>query len=216
MLATADFKNWIRTMTRRLIAALLAFFLVAPLGGVRAAEPMDGARKFIESLADEAMHSLTGASTPRPQRIEGFRKLFESNFDVELIGQWILGRYWRPASEEERKEYLKLFEDLMVVSYVDRFARYTGDKLKITGAEKTGEKDVTVRSQIDNPGSSQPVRVDWRVVPQGQSYKIVDVIVEGTSMSTTLRSEFGSIINREGGKVAGLNRALKEKVDALR
>lgn len=204
-------------MTRRfLIAATMILCLAFPGATLRAAEPVDGARKFIESLAEEAMGSLTRAATPRPERIERFRKLFNANFDVELIGQWILGRYWRTATAEERKEYLVLFEDLMIVSYVDRFARYTGDKLKVTGAEKTGEKDVTVRAQIDNPGSSQPVRVDWRVVPRGDGFKIVDVIVEGTSMSTTLRSEFGSIINREGGKVSALNRVLKEKTETLR
>ena len=35
-------------------------------------------------------------------------------------------------------------------------------------------------------------------------------------MSTTLRSDFGSIIRREGGKVAGLIEVLRDKTKSLR
>ena len=35
-------------------------------------------------------------------------------------------------------------------------------------------------------------------------------------MSNTLRSDFGSIVRRQGGKVAGLITALREKTEALK
>jgi phospholipid transport system substrate-binding protein len=209
------------TLTRRSFALLAATFLTlaspAAQTAAQAADASpDGAKQFIDSLSSEAMQSLATASTPRPQRIEKFRHLFNTNFDVRGIGQWILGRYWPSATDDEKKEYLTLFEDLMVASYVDRFARYTGD-LKIGQATKsTSDSTYIVNSRIDNPSSGQPVRVDWRVVPMDGGWKIVDVVVEGTSMSTTLRSEFGSIINQKGGKVSGLNEALREKTKTLK
>jgi phospholipid transport system substrate-binding protein len=44
------------------------------------------------------------------------------------------------------------------------------------------------------------VRVDWRV----RGGKVIDVIVEGVSMSVTQRSEFSSIIQRNGGDIEAL------------
>ena len=44
----------------------------------------------------------------------------------------------------------------------------------------------------------------WRVRPIDNSWKIVDVAVEGVSMSATERSEFSSVIDRNGGKVQPL------------
>lgn len=203
-----------------LFIRVIAFVLVLAGAGVpiqsagAAGSLEDGAKQFIESLADQAVKSLTSEGTPRETRIERFRKMFNDNFDTRTIGQWVLGRNWNTASEEQRTEFLKLFEDLMVVSYVDRFAKYTGESLKITQSLKGGDNDAAVSSRIDNPGG-QPVRVDWRVIKKDSAYKIIDVVVEGTSMSTTLRSDFGSIIRQQGGKIEGLLQALREKTKSL-
>lgn len=176
----------------------------------------DAARKFIESLADKAIQALAKQEVPRRERIKRFRVLFNENFAVADIGQWILGRYWRKATENQRGEYLALFEDLMVVSYVDRFTAYAGEKLTITKTLPAGDGAAIVFSEIIRPAGGPPVRVDWRVDVKDEDYKIVDVIVAGTSMSTTLRSDFGSIIRRSGGKVAGLIDELRKKTEDLK
>ena len=97
---------------------------------------------------------------------------------------------------------------MIVVSYVDRFAGYTGEGLAITKAVALDDGNAMVFSEIVRPTGGPPVRVEWRVATEDESLRIVDVVVEGTSMSTTLRSDFGSIIRREGGKVAGLIKVL--------
>jgi len=67
-----------------------------------------------------------------------------------------------------------------------------------------------VQSEVFKPGS-QPARVDWRVRTAGGQPKIVDVVVEGVSMAVTQRSEFAAVIQRSGGRVAGLLTALRDK-----
>lgn len=201
-----------RFLTGALASAALLF--VVPSAGP-AAGVEDAARKFIESLGDRAIHALTKQEVPRRERVKRFRHLFNENFAVADIGQWILGRYWRKATENQRGEYLALFEDLMVVSYVDRFTAYAGEKLTITKTLPAGDAAAIVFSEIVRPAGGPPVRVNWRVGVKDEAYKIVDVIVEGTSMSTTLRSDFGSIIRRSGGEVAGLIDELRKKTKSL-
>jgi phospholipid transport system substrate-binding protein len=174
------------------------------------------ATTFVKGLAEKAIRELTDKSVPREQRIGRFRNYFNDHFAVNGIGKWILGRHWRKASEAERAEYLELFEDLMVVSYVDRFAAYVGEPLHIQKALIQDQNNITVFSEISQEKSGAVVRVDWRVGRKGDILKVVDVIVEGTSMSNTLRSDFGSIIRQRGGKVAGLLEALREKTENLR
>ena len=202
---------------RSFLAGALAsatLFFAGPVAG-QAAGIEEAARKFIESLADKAIQALTKQEVPRRERIERFRHLFNENFAVAGIGRWILGRYWRKATARQRDEYLALFEDLMVASYVDRFTEYAGERLTITKTVPTGDGAVIVFSEIIRPAGGPPIRVDWRVGVKDQTHKIVDVIVEGTSMSTTLRSDFGSIIRRNGGKVAGLIDVLRKKTETL-
>ena len=190
-------------------------FLASPVAGQRAG-PENAARKFVESLADKAIQALTKKEIPRRERIKRFRRLFNENFAVAGIGRWILGRYWRKATARQRGEYLALFEDLMVASYVDRFTEYAGESLTITKTLPAGDGAIIVFSEIVRPAGGPPVRVNWRVGVKDETYKIVDVIVEGTSMSTTLRSDFGSIIRRSGGKVAGLIDELRKKTKSLK
>ena len=199
---------------RSLIGGLLAVLLL--MGGRAHAGIEEGANAFLKSLANQAVKSLTDADTPRPERIKRFRAIFRANFAVRSIGKFVLGRNWRRASDEERKEYLVLFEDLIVISYVDRFQRYAGDSLKVKRTRVDSERIATVFSEIKRPDGAKPIHVDWRVGTNGTTYKLLDVVIEGTSMSNTLRSDFGSIVRREGNQIGGLLAALREKTAALK
>jgi phospholipid transport system substrate-binding protein len=173
------------------------------------------AQTFIETISDKAINLLTSKDLPKAKRVANFRELFIEHFAVKGIGRWVLGRYWKRASEVEKEEYLGLFEDLMVVSYVDRFTKYTSNGLKIVKTISKRANTATVYSQIIQPGASSAIRVNWRVGSRDDETKVVDVVVEGTSLSNTLRSEFSSVIRRNGGSVSGLLAVLHKKTAAL-
>jgi len=203
----------------RMTAVIAAFFAAACLAATPAAsaERDVAARQFIASLADRAIQALTTADIARAERIRRFRTLFNDHFAVEDIGKWVLGRYWTRATPAEQQEYLRLFEDYIVASYVDRFATYTGEQLRITRSLAEEGERATVFSEIALPGGGKtPVRVDWRVEGEAGRLKITDLVVEGVSMSTTLRSEFASIMRRDGGKLDGLFAVLREKTAAIK
>ena len=175
----------------------------------------EGSANFIRSLAQKAIESLTDPDVSREERIDRFRALFSDSFAVRSIGKRVLGRYWRKAGSEERMEYQKHFERLMVVAYVDRFANYAGERLIIRENRIEDSAIATVFSEIQRRGNKKPIRVDWVVGTNGTIFKIVDVKVEGVSMTTTLRSEFSSIIRRRNGKVSGLIEELAKKTAQL-
>jgi len=182
----------------------------------RADETSDKAGQFVHNLADQAIGSLTGQNVDQAERNSRFRELFVANFDVPSLGKSALGRYWQIATPEEQGEYLKVFEDYVVMTYAGRFREYTGEKLEVGDVGKApGGDAITVKSQLVRPNGQPPVRIDWRLAIADSSYKIVDVIIEGVSMAQTQRSEFASVVSRSGGKVAGLISELREKTKSL-
>ncbi|MGJ3261431.1 MAG: MlaC/ttg2D family ABC transporter substrate-binding protein [Rhodospirillales bacterium] len=201
---------------KRLFSALfiVAFFIAVP--SANAGELEDGARDFIRDLEKEAIASLTDPKKERPARVAAFRELFNDKFAVAAIGRWVLGRNWRRASEAEQTEFLDLFEDLMVVMYVDRFEDYAGEKLDILKTSPVDENRATVHTEIVRPDGidGKPVSVLWRVGRQDDIYKVLDVVVEGASMSITLQQEFASIV-KQTGSVAGLIEELRKKTAEL-
>ena len=187
---------------REFLACCLVVLMAVP--GARAENHGDEAGGFITSMADKAIAALTEEGISREQRVARFRGLLKENFAVRSIGRWVLGRYWRKATFAERSEYLKLFENLIVTSYVDRFERYSGETLTVVKTVVKKDGDAIVYSQITRSQGVKPVNVGWRVRVNKGKYMIVDVIVEGISMGQTQRSEFASVIRKNGGNVNGL------------
>lgn len=169
-----------------------------------------GAQSFIEGIAQRGIGFLSDETLSDAQRAQEFRKLLRESFDMKTIGRFALGRYWKTSTEKERKEYLKLFEDMIVTVYSRRFSDYDGHKLEVTGAMPTGKSDAIVSSHIV-PESGPKVAVEWRVRYKNGQYKVVDIIVEKVSMSLTQRSDFASVIQRGGGQIEVLLAHLRQE-----
>jgi phospholipid transport system substrate-binding protein len=199
-----------RTRLRWLGIVLLAAVAAAP--PAVAADDAKPASAFVQSLGDQAIGIITDAKLSPTDRETRFHDMFVGSFDVPTIGRFVLGRYWRTASEPQRTEFLKLFEDMIVKTYNNRFKDYKGEQFQVTGTRPDGDS-VMVTTNVTQPrGGAQPVRVDWRVVNRQGKYRIVDVIIEGVSMSVTQQQEFGSVIQRNGGQIDGLLATMRERI----
>lgn len=205
-------------LTRRFfVAALLSAGIALSSSVAMAKDFGQEAEAFVQTMADKAMTSFRTV-TDEEQLNKDFRTLLNDGFDVRAIGKWVLGRYWRKASEGEKEEYLKLFEDFIVVTYAKRFKDYSGENItfSVTQSLTKNDKDAIVRSKIERPEGGEPILVDWRVkATQDDVMKVVDVLIAGVSMSQTQRSEFTSVIKNNGGEVSGLIAALKTKTSEL-
>jgi phospholipid transport system substrate-binding protein len=195
---------------RSLFLALLLAVAAAGASPARAEDANPAASTFIQSLGSQAIGELTGPNVPQPDREARFRKLLDSHFDMPAIAKFVLGRYWRTATEAERTDFQKLFEDYIVQSYSVRFGEYSGERFQVSGSSGGGDDITIVHSKIDRTGA-EDVRLDWRLRKADGSFAIVDIIVEGVSMAVTQRSEFASVIQSKGGTVKGLIDALRAK-----
>jgi len=172
----------------------------------------DKAKAFILGLADQAIKALTMPNISQVDRKNRFRILLNENFAIKTIARWVIGRHWKKATESEKAEYLKLFEELLTVTYVNKFSEYAGQNLDVVKSLVSSAKDAVVFSEIVREGT-QPVHVDWQVRSSDNiTFKIVDVKVEGVSIGQTQKSEFSSVIRQNNGKVEGLLAVLRKRV----
>jgi phospholipid transport system substrate-binding protein len=194
-------------MRRTVLAAFASIMgaLGAPVILAAAADPA----AVITELGNRALDVLGKNATPA-QRVARFHELFREDFDVPGIARFVLGRYWKTATPEQQQEFVKLFEDYIALVYSNQLAAYSGETLRVTGS-RTSAEEAIVASEIIRPSGSPPVKVDWHLTDRNGAYKISDVTVDGISMAVTQRSEFASVIQRNGGQVANLIAQLREK-----
>jgi phospholipid transport system substrate-binding protein len=191
---------------------LLAGAAVAALAAlpVRAA-PTDPSA-FVDGVVQEALTILRNKQMPDSERESMFSTLLHRNFDIPRISRFVLGRYWNAASNQERDEFRKLFEQWVVKTYSAHFKEYTGETIKIGDARAENDVNFVVQSELIHPNGSPPALVNWHVRKEDAGFKILDVDVEGVSMALTERDEFSSVIQRSGGSVASLNQSLQQRL----
>lgn len=168
-----------------------------------------GAKNFIASMGDRGINFLGNPAMTESAKKAEFKKLLNDSFDMNTIARFSLGTYWKVATPAQQQEYLKLFNTMIIKVYSKRFSEYKGQTFEVKSTRKENEKDSVVTSFIV-PTDGAKVQVDWRVRNKGGSYKVVDIIVEGVSMSQTQRSDFASVIQRGGNKVEALLTHLRQ------
>jgi phospholipid transport system substrate-binding protein len=170
------------------------------------------AATFLDTMRERAIADLTDTTRSEKEREALFRSLLNETFDIERIGQFVVGRYWRQADDGDRQAFLQAFEDAVVQRFLPLFSQYQGEQLIVGGAEpdsKNPKFTVVTSTYIDAQG--RHVKADWRLLEDNGRYKVFDVVVEGVSMAITLRSEYASVIKNQGG-LPGLVSLLRDKL----
>ncbi|HEY3917165.1 MAG TPA: ABC transporter substrate-binding protein [Stellaceae bacterium] len=199
-------------MIRPLVAAF-GFVLVVATTPVFAQAPAQGAeaRQFVSGLGDQVIQLIGDKQAPAAQRKQQFASLVDKSFDVDGIARFILGPYWRTATEQQRADFQQVFKTYMVNVYWADFSQYSGQKLAVTGQRAESPTSTVINSEIEQPNGKPPVKVDWRVASANGGYKITDVTVGGVSELVTYRQEFADVIAQGGGNVATLTDKLRQK-----
>lgn len=185
-------------MKRVLYSLLLAASLVLPAAYGNAASS-DDASKYVETLGNQTITIISNAKLAKPQKQTRLEKVFSDNVDIPWVGRFVMGRFWKQATPDQQKRYLKEYQKFVITHYASRFAEYSSGQFKITGAREDAENEFIINMHmLSGDKNAEPVLVDYRVRGSKGNFKIFDVIVEGVSMITTQRSEFNAILSDKG------------------
>lgn len=194
---------------KKLLWALVALWV--GIQGAQATIDPQKAEAFMSNIGSEVISLLTNKNISDQERAQKFQQMLDSSFDVHAVGKFVLGRYWKQATEEQKQQFLKLFTETTVLSYATRFKEYTSEKFEVTGSRMETDGGVTVTSKIVRPQGPE-ISIDWRIFEKKGEMRIYDVILEGISMGITQRSEFAAVIQKGGGNIESLNAALEKKL----
>ena len=200
---------------RTLLSAFAAIaLLVMPAGPANAGTDPDRAEEFINNLGEEVLEVLQRGELSESEAREEFGRIFRTGFDIPTIGQFVLARYWRQADSDQRREYIDLFEQMVIETYARRFREYSDEQFEITRTRPEGDRDVLVTTRVYRPGGGDSVEVAWRVRDRDDGPQIIDVIIEGVSMGVTQRQEFASVIERNNGSIDALLDQMRDHVNS--
>lgn len=189
-------------MYKPLIAGFLWLMLTAAFTATTAwsADP-DAALKLARDTSEQMLAALKKNRTElekNPNKIYDLvHKIALPHFDFRLISQWILGKYWRSASAEQRERFTEEFRTLLVHTYAKALLEYIDAEIEFLPVNAASDNDVTIRSQI-NPGGGPAIPINYNMHYKKGAWKVYDVSVDGISLVTNYRGSIGSQIKKEG------------------
>ena len=196
---------------RATLLAGLGLLLARP-----ASAQMDATRAvaFIQTTGSAIVAAVNSPTLTAPQRQERVASLLRQALDIEGIGRFILGRWWRVASPAEQQEYLRLFEETVIRNLASRFGNYQGVRFSLGRSQQRTEDDVLVTTIVERPGV-EPFNLDWRVADVNGQPRVVDMVAEGTSLRLTQRSEYSAVVQRGGNQVSALLTAMRGQLQQM-
>ncbi|HMH20002.1 MAG TPA: ABC transporter substrate-binding protein [Burkholderiales bacterium] len=132
------------------------------------------------------------------------------HFDFIRMTRIAMGRNWRLASPDQQKNLAGEFKTLLVRTYSTALSNFRDQQIDYKPLRaKPEDTEVTVKSDVKQSGSSQPVSIDYEMEKTPDGWKVYDVKVGGVSLVTTYRDTFASEVRDRG--VDGLIKSLVEK-----
>lgn len=182
-------------------------------GPALAAEASDPAA-FIGTFADQAARIAQEHGGPSEAALAQWRALLHEALDLPAIARFVVGPIaWQRATGEQRGELTALIEARLAEFYAKQVEENAGAALAVTGAEPLGETEWLVTSTLTRAGGSTET-IEWRVQRSDGTLRIRDIIADGNSLAAARRTEYGQILQRNGGDPAALIRTLRARAPA--
>lgn len=198
-------------MKKNIFGVLISCLMLTAFSA-SAAVDAGNAKAFVEKVTQEGLVDIINSNVSQQEKDRRFEKLFNEALDLKFIGQFVLGRYWRTATPEQKKEFIEVYRQLNVKTWSKRFDEFRGKKFIFNGTSPSSSANqIFVNSSVPMD-QGNPASVVWRVKQSGNNFKIVDIIIENVSLAITARNEYTAFIKKSPNGIDGLIKDLKAKV----
>ena len=183
---------------KKYLIKLLFLAVFFSINSIAALGPEDLVRK----TAEDVLFAIKADEEIQKGNKEKIYKLAEEkilpNFDFEKVARLVLGRAWRTASDEQKKEFIVEFRTLLLKTYAVALSKYKDQKIEFKPTRMSDTDEIViVKSEIIQNGA-QPIRVNYALSKRTGKWLVFDIVIEGVSLVTNYRSQFSGVIKKNG------------------
>jgi phospholipid transport system substrate-binding protein len=169
---------------------------------------------LVKTITDEVAAAIKKDKDIQAGDVKKAADLIEAkivpHFNFTRMARIAMARNWRTATPAQQKEITGEFKTLLVRTYSTALVNYKEQQIDYKPLRaKPEDTEVTVRSEVKQSGSSQPVGIDYEMEKTDGGWKVYDVKVGGVSLVTTYRDTFASEVRERG--IDGLIKSLAAK-----
>ena len=193
------------------LAVVFIFCLFATVNAFAEAESGATAKQVVDKFQTELIAVMkNGKQLGYAGRYDKLYGPVSDSHDLTKIARIVVGKEWEKLSEAQQQKLTDVFARLSVASYAHNFKDYSGESFVFDSEEETTRGGVVVHSHFIIP-DDKPVKFDYMLKEKGNSWRIINIIANGVSDLALKRSEYTTILQREGFDALILK--INEKID---
>lgn len=164
--------------------------LVLASSMVLAALPDDGPSATVRRTLEKASLITAGDKT-RSEQLAEIRAVARELVDTRTMGRRAVGPRLSTYTEAQQEEFLRLFDELFVRSYLQKLLLFREPRFRFGKEEKLGEA-VIVSTQVVTKKDAYQVTYEMR--HEAGRWLATDIVVEGVSMTSNYADQFASLL----------------------
>jgi phospholipid transport system substrate-binding protein len=178
-------------VTKLMLVAVLG---LASLGAAAQQSPDEFVREAAELLDQAVSERKEELASDRQALYKLIDEILLPRFDQRYAAQLVLGRHWRAASEEQRKQFIEAFYRSLLRQYSDGLLEFDLTQLQFRPYRGDPTKDRTLVRTVVTLDDGTEAPVDYGLIKRGSGWRLFDVTIEGISYVRNFRAEFNSEI----------------------
>lgn len=133
-------------------------------------------------------------------KYETLDKMFKEDVDTQYMARFVIGKYWKAMDNFQQKQYVDLFSRYALSVYKNYPINFDtkGLDFEILSVKQNQKfTDVTCSIQLPEQFESEnlkSINVKFKLTQNNQKIKIVDLIFEQSSLLSTYRTRFYTMI----------------------
>jgi phospholipid transport system substrate-binding protein len=191
-----------------LAAAVATFAFAADASGQEAPDAL--VKRITADVMETARTDKEIKAGNRKRILQVVEEKILPHVDLERTVSMAVGRHWREATPEQRRQLTDEFRTMLIRTYAGALSLVGDQKLVYKPLRASPEDtDVTVRFEVRQLRGRDPVQVSYRLYKATDGWKVYDVNVLGVWLVETYKSSFSNEIARSG--IDGLIRTLSDR-----
>lgn len=193
------------------IQFLAIWFLLIAGNTSSFAEEAHTARQIVDTFQAQLIAVMKdGKQLGYSGRYNKLQDAVTNSHDLTKIARIVVGKEWEKLTETQQQQLVDVFSKLSIASYAHNFKEFTGEAFIFDSEEETTRGGVVIHARLTIP-EEKDVKFDYMLKEKGNSWRIINIIANGVSDLALKRSEYTSILQREG--FDALIAKINEKID---
>ncbi len=190
---------------------LCSLYMAGANNGYALEESKSTAKQIVDTFQQELIDTMkNGKKLGYSGRYDKLKDPVSNSHDLGKIARIVVGKEWEKLTEPQQQQLVDVFSRLSIASYAHNFKDYDGESFTFDTEEETTRGGVVIHSHLDIP-NDKPVKFDYMLKEKGDSWRIINIIANGVSDLALKRSEYTTILQREG--FDALIAKINEKID---